>query len=242
MRSHDSKSNFWRKPELLVRGMHSQPGGPPVAIGELYISGPSSDDNFGERKEELKKLDLFYGDFDREELRSPENIVTLRWIIRKSYDSFQNTVGFREASMAQDKNAMYDLEMLASEDIARTVQTMYTDDDIIWRGGIHPLTLADFKFYLYYPKVRAYQPIVSNRNAWVPNPWADKGDPSRSFQIVSPSDLCQDHQQLMVNDDCVPFHKYMETKEVIQRELAIYFPREKATSYDELEEQIQKLE
>ncbi|KAG8927172.1 hypothetical protein FRC03_000716 [Tulasnella sp. 419] len=196
----------------------------PVAIGELYIPDLSSDDNFGERKKELEKLNLLYGDFARMDLKRPANKKPkmgqkpLRWIIRKSYDSFQNTVGFREASTAQDKNAMYDLKMLASEDIARTVQTMYANDDIIWSREIHALNLADFKFYLDYPKVRAYQPIVSNSNAWVPNLWADRGDPSRSFQI------------------------YMETKEVLQRKLGVYFPREKATSYDELEEQIQKLE
>ncbi|KAG8925795.1 hypothetical protein FRC02_009429 [Tulasnella sp. 418] len=135
---------------------------PQVAIGELFIGTDSS-----RRQEELKKLKAIFGVMKRVGLQVPNTKKRLlpgkklEWIIRKTYTSFDKTVGIRNA-LTKTPEENLEFYMSVSEDIAQ----MVARGNMRWNGlGLTP-HLRDFKFSANYPIERHY-PIPAWPKDWV---------------------------------------------------------------------------
>ncbi|KAG8920187.1 hypothetical protein FRC02_001115 [Tulasnella sp. 418] len=199
--------------------------GQPVAIGELFI-GDGNDCIRRTHELQVQQPLAIYDAFHMTDLKDLNGKRTSWgrkhcWIIRKSFAGFRDTVGFREAITQNDLtrgNAMFSLSLLVSDDIARRVQGLYNNHQIIWKARDRAVGLGDFLFYTDYPKERErYTPFIISRNTW--GKADDEIGPSETKALRS-------------------IQVYEETKKAIQIELGIYSDETHKKTPDELEEEM----
>ncbi|KAG8909649.1 hypothetical protein FRC02_007642 [Tulasnella sp. 418] len=88
----------------------------------------------------------------------------MSWIIRKTFTSFHETIGGRDALTKRPEENLW-LHMDVSEHIARIAEQWYVEYDLIWIGQYDALGLKDFKFDVNYPNKRDIIPV--NPQKWI---------------------------------------------------------------------------